>query len=112
METRKRESRALREALRAAYRRREEADVGDGWRPGVMERIRRTKPAKAAPGFWESLGVMVWRLAPVTCLLIVALGAVFLFSMDVGQPFDVFDVFLRKWEEQTLTELTGFRGWS
>ena len=44
-------------------------------------------------------------------LLGVVMGIVFL-SMDVGQPFDVFDVFLRKWEEQGLAEIAGFRGWS
>ncbi|MBN2122747.1 MAG: hypothetical protein JW821_00500 [Deltaproteobacteria bacterium] len=111
MRTRERNNPALQEALRAAYLEREKAEAGDQWRSRVMGRIREIGPAAAAPGFWESLEHMVWRLVPVTCLLIAVLGILFV-SMDVGHPYDVFDVFLRKWDEQTLADISGFRVWS
>jgi hypothetical protein len=64
----------LRKALAAAYRKKEEREIGKHWQIRVMEHIRDLAPLHARAGYLELFETSFWQLAPVACLLIFILG--------------------------------------
>jgi hypothetical protein len=90
------------------YRSREIITVGDQWQTAAMRRIRLIGPLNSRTGFVELFEQMVWRLAPATSLLVIALVVVFLVS-GLTQENDVL-TFLNDPEELDLAQLLGFGG--
>jgi hypothetical protein len=52
---------------------------------------------------------MVWRLAPATCLLVVALAAFFV-NTDFDLAYDYLDTMRTELEKPALVELFGIEG--
>jgi hypothetical protein len=94
--------------LQRVYCSRENVTVGDQWQTEAMRRIRLIGPLNSRTGFVELFEQMVWRLAPATSLLVIALVVVFLVS-GLTQGNDVL-TFLNDPEELDLAQLLGFGG--
>ncbi len=109
MRTRLSENERLKKALRDAHFARPEDDNLDSWRPRVMRRIRGIRPPGAGRTFWSAFEQRVWRLAPLSGIVVLALAVIFLsMDFDLGQGYS--EMFTAGAEEQTLTELFGFEG--
>ena len=109
MKSRITENPFLRKALHDVYLSREKEGIGDDWPLKVMQRVRRIGPLRPASSFWPAFEHVVWRLAPVSCFLIVLL-TVLLLNMDFGVGNDYLGTVTVDLEEPTLTELFGFEG--
>ena len=90
------------------YLSREIITIGDQWQTAVMRRIRLIGPLNYRTGFTELFEQMVWRLAPATSLLVIALVVVFLVT-GLTQENDVL-TFLNDPEELDLAQLFGLGG--
>ena len=101
------ENDALKKALQHAYLAKERAISGKTWRSQVMRRVREIGPLESSGGFWHAFEHLVWRLVPVSCLLIVALTALLL-SMDLDLGHDYLGKVTAELEKPTLSELFGF----
>jgi hypothetical protein len=99
----KHEQEALREILRLAYLEKEKVEVGDRWQEGVMRRIRELGEIEERPSSLVMLQQIVWRLAPLTCLLILGL-TVLLSSSDFISGDDVIQLLVNGTEEFTLNQ--------
>jgi len=106
MSPNKDEHEALREILRQAYQERENVEVGDHWQEEVMHRIRELGEIEARPSSLVMFEQLVWRLAPVTCLLILGL-TLLLSSFDFISGYDVIQLLMNSTEEITLNQFFG-----
>jgi hypothetical protein len=106
MTPRKDEHEALREILRRAYKERENVEVGDQWQEEVMRRIGELGEIKARPSSLAMFEQLVWRLAPVTCLLILGL-TLLLSSFDFISNDDVMQLLINNTDEITLNQFFG-----
>jgi len=102
----KHERQALREILRRAYQERENVEVGGQWQEKVMRRIRELSEIQARPSSLEMFEQLVWRLAPVTCLLILGL-TLLLSSFDFISGYEVIQLLINSTEEITLNQFFG-----
>ena len=100
----KHEQEALREILRRAQQEKETVEIGDQWQEEVMRRIRNFGPIEVKPSFLLMFERLVWRLAPVTCLLIVGLTLV-LSSVNFTPGYDAIQLLMNGTEELTLVQL-------
>ena len=96
----------LREIFKLAYLEKENLEVGDQWQGEVMRRLRKLGAIQPAPGFLEMLESFVWRLAPVTCLLILVLTAVLIVS-DFTSEYEVIQLLMNGTEELVLPQFYG-----
>lgn len=96
----------LREILRRAYRDKENVEVGDQWQEEVMRRIRELDEIEERPSSLVMFEQLVWRLAPLTCLLILGL-TVLLSSSDFISGDDVIQLLMNGTEELTLNQFFG-----
>lgn len=96
----------LREILRQAYRDKENVEVGDQWQEEVMRRIRDLGEIEERPSPLVMFEQFVWRLAPITCLLIVVL-AVLLSNFDFSSGDDVVQLLMNGTEDITLNQFFG-----
>jgi hypothetical protein len=100
------EHETLREILRRAYLERERVEIGDRWQEEVMRRIRELSEMEASPSSLVMFEQLVWRLAPVTCLLILGL-TVLLSYFDFISGYDVIQLLMDGTEELTLNQFFG-----
>jgi hypothetical protein len=91
--------------LRQAYRAREGAQASGQWGDRVMARIREADAPGRRERFLPSFEELVWRLAPISCLLAVALIALLL-TLGPAQA-DPLQSFLNGTEEAVLTQVFG-----
>ena len=105
MKSRITENLSFRKALRRAYLSREKEGVRDDWPLKVMRRVREIGPMNI-PGFWHDFEQVVWRLAPVSGVLV--LGLAFLF-LNIGSGFsdDYLGVVTSELDQPTMGELLG-----
>ena len=96
----------LRELLRRAYREKEKVEVGDQWQQGVMRRIGELDEMEASPSYLVMLEQLVWRLVPVTCILIISL-TVLLSSFDFISGYDIIQLTMNSTEQITLNQFFG-----
>jgi len=81
-------------ALASAYFRREKAEVGDTWwEARVMGHIRNLQPFYLRTSYFELYQQFLWRLAPVACVLAVAL-AVVIVRMDFFSDYELAKIFV------------------
>ena len=99
----KHEDEALRQVLRRAYQDREKVEVTDQWQEEVMRRVRNTGPIEATPSFLLMFERLVWRLAPVICLLILGL-TLLLSSVNFAPGDDAVQLLMNGTEEPTLVQ--------
>jgi hypothetical protein len=103
------ENEVLKARFRDAYFARESNDISDAWSDRAMKEIRRIGPLGSGSTFWPAFEHFVWRLAPVTCLLVIALTFFFLNTdWDSGQ--DYLSMWTADRETQALIEFFGFEG--
>ena len=106
MNSAKTEHEMLQEILRKAYREKENVEVGDQWQQEVMRSVRTLGALQPTPSFPEMLEQLVWRLAPVTCLLIFGLTVLFAVS-DFTSGYEVFQLLNNGTEELTFALFAG-----
>lgn len=102
----KHQDKALREILQRAYREKEKVEIGDHWQEEAMRRIREVGAVEATPSSLAMFEQLVWRLVPVTCLLILGL-TVLLSSFDFISGYDVMQLLMTTPEEITLNQFFG-----
>jgi hypothetical protein len=107
MRTRISENEALKKAFQLAYLGKETTVSGETWRSQIMNRVREIGPLESSAGFWPAFEHLVWRLVPVSCLLIIALTALLL-RLDLDLGHDYLGTVTAGLEKPTLSELFGF----
>jgi hypothetical protein len=103
------ENEVLKRRFRDTYFARERENIPDAWANQAMKQIRRLGPLGTGPTFWPAFEHLVWRLAPVTCLLVIVL-TFFLLSANLDSGQDYLSVWTADRGSQTLSELFGFEG--
>ena len=83
----------IREALGTAYREKEQFATDDLWETRVMGHVRSLGAPVSPPRFSMLFGRFVWRLAPVACLLIIALTAG-LVNLDYAPEYEITTAFM------------------
>jgi len=106
MTSRKPEHEVLKEILRLVYQEKESLEVGDQWQGEVMRRLRNFGAIQPTPGFLEMLESFIWRLVPVTCLLVLVLTAV-LVASDFSSEYEVIQLLMNGTEELILPQFFG-----
>jgi hypothetical protein len=94
----------LRKALASAYRKKENAKVGDLWQVKVMEHIRNFDPFHTQPSYLDLFQRLVWQLAPVACVLVFILGMV-LSQVDFMTDYVIAKIFIEDPANYTLFAL-------
>jgi hypothetical protein len=102
----KHQDKRLRNILRRAYREKEKVEVGDQWQEEVMRRIGELGELEASTSYLVMLEQLVWRLVPVTCILIIGL-TVLLSSFDFISGYDVIQLTMNSTEQITLNQFFG-----
>jgi hypothetical protein len=97
---------SLRNALRSAHFSREKDETVGDWPFRVMKRVRAIGPV-AAPGFWPDFERLVWRLAPVSCMLALALATLLLLNIGSGFHEDYLGTVTSELDQPTMVELLG-----
>jgi len=95
---------ALKKILREAYFEKEHAEVSEQWQLNVMRRIRNLGPIQSGPSFIMLFEQFVWRLTPVTCLLII-IGAIIFLKLGFFPDYDVLTLLINDTEELSLAQL-------
>jgi hypothetical protein len=95
---------ALKKILLQAYHEKEKLELGDQWHTKVMDRVRKLGPLSSGPDPLMQFGQFVWRLTPVTCLLIIMSLAVLL-KYDFTPGYNVLISFIPEAEEISLAQL-------
>ena len=106
MNSPKTEDDIMKAILRKAYREKENIQVGDQWQQEVMRSVRTLGALQPTPSFPEMLEQLVWRLAPVTCLLIFGLTVLFA-VFDFTSGYEVFQLLNNGTEELTFALFAG-----
>jgi hypothetical protein len=83
----------IRKVLSVAYREKEKIETGGLSRVRVMGHILSMESQSPEAGYLEMFQQMLWRLAPVTCVLLVVL-AVTLAKMDFIDSYELAKSFI------------------
>lgn len=94
----------LKKMLFQAYQEKEKLELNDRWQINVMRRVRNLGPLQSKPDPLMQFGQLVWRLAPVSCLLII-ISAVVLLEFDFRPDYNVLISFVADAEETSLVQL-------
>ena len=94
----------LRKALASSYREKEHAEVDGLWQGRVMGHIRSLGPLTPKTNFFEPFQRLVWRLTPVTCVLILLLGAA-LVQLDSVSDYELSNMFIEDPTDFSLVAL-------
>ena len=109
MRSRISENESLKKAFRDAYSAKGREETGDEWQSQTMRRIRQIGPLRPAAGFWPAFESMVWRLAPVSCLLVLVLTFFFV-NMELDVDSDYLGTMAAEMEKPSLVELFDLEG--
>ena len=107
MRSRISENEAVKKAFQHAYLAKERAAPGETWRSQVMRRVREIGPLESSAGFWPAFEHLMWRLVPVSCLLVLALTTLLL-SLNLDLGHDYLGTVTVELEKPSLSELFGF----
>ena len=94
----------LKKILLRKYHEKEKLELGDRWQANVMRRVRNLGPFQPKPDPLMQFGQFVWRLTPITCLLIIMSVAVLL-KFDFTPDYNVLISFITDAEEISLVQL-------
>jgi hypothetical protein len=95
---------ALKKTLHQAYREREKLELSDQWQQIAMRHVRKLGPLQTKPDLLMQFGQFVWRLTPVTCLLVI-ISAVVLLKFDFTPEYNVLISFITDAEDISLVQL-------
>ena len=76
------------------------------WQADTMRQIRHIGPLNSNPGYFQQFGQNIWRLAPVACILLIALTAMVIQTDFIPQDA-VLAVFDYDMEALTLNQVVG-----
>jgi hypothetical protein len=93
MKSHKNGHKKLKELLIRAYHEKEKSEVDELWQVRVMSHIRSLGPISSRERYFMLFEQSVWRLAPVTCLLILVLAA-FLIKLDLIPDYEMTKLFI------------------
>jgi hypothetical protein len=79
--------------LKSAYRERDLIETGDLWQAETMRRIRLIGPHSVRAGYLLGLEQLLWRFAPIACVMIFICCAGLL-SLDLTRGFEMARLFL------------------
>ena len=96
----------LKNILRQAYQEKEKPIIDELWKDDLMHRILGLAKIQSTPRFLTMFEKLVWQLAPVISLLILALTGVLL-VLDLSSGYDVFHFLLNGKEEFSLSQMFG-----
>ena len=96
----------LKELLAIAYHEKERPDVDDLWQMRVMSHIRSLGPVRSGRGYITLFEQSVWRLVPVTGLLILILVALLL-TLDFMPDYEMARIFIDDPVEFTVVQWFG-----
>lgn len=109
MRSRISENESLKKVFRDALLAKGRGETGEGWQSQAMKRIRQIGPLRPATGFWQAFESMMWRLAPVSCVLVLVLA-----FLSVNMNFDVDSDYLAtmaaEMEKPSLVEFFDLEG--
>ena len=83
----------LKELFIRAYHEKEKPEVDELWQMRVMSHIRSLGAVSSRRRYFMLFEQSVWRLAPVTCLLILVLAA-FLIKLDFIPDYELVKLFI------------------
>jgi hypothetical protein len=86
------EEEKLKEALIKAYREKDDLEVPKLWAEQVMNHIRRLGPINKQ-SFLLQFQQLVWRFAPVACMLIVAL-VIYMIKVDFVPEYEIAEILM------------------
>lgn len=109
MRSRISENESLKKVFSQVYSATGRGEPGEEWQSQVMRRIRQIGPLRSASGFWPAFENTVWRLAPVSCLLVFVL-TFFLANMEFDANSDYLGTLALELELPSLVGLFGFEG--
>ena len=109
MRSRVSENESLKTALREAYSAKGRGETGEEWPSQVMRRVRQIGPLSPAAGFWPAFESMVWRLAPVSCALVLVLTFFFM-NLELDVDSDYLGTMAAEMEKPSLVELFDLEG--
>ena len=84
----KKDQEKLKKTLTAAYYEKEKAAVNELWQIRVMSHVRSLGPLNVKTNYLELFEGFVWKLAPVACLLILAL-TIILTKLDFVSDYEI-----------------------
>ena len=103
------ENESLKTAFRDAYSAKGAEETRHEWQSQIMSRIRQIGPLRPVAGFWPAFESMVWRLAPVSCLLVLVL-ALFFVTMELDVDSDYLGTMAAEMEKPSLVEFFDLEG--
>jgi hypothetical protein len=109
MRSRISENESLKKAFRDISLAKGRGETGEEWQSQAMKRIRQIGPLKPAAGFWPAFETMVWRLAPVSCLLVLVLTFLFV-NMDFYVDSDYLGTMAAEMDKPSLVEFFDLEG--
>lgn len=89
----KKDQKKLKKTLTAAYYEKEKASVNGLWQIRVMSHVRSLGPLNTKTNYLELFEGFVWKLAPVACLLILAL-TIILTKLDFVSEYEIAKAFM------------------
>lgn len=81
------------QAFRAAYHEKEKSETGDLFRVRVMGHVLSLDPLTPQTAYLELFQQLLWKLAPVTCILVIILGLV-IAKMDFIESYELAKSFI------------------
>jgi hypothetical protein len=96
----------IKKALAAAWDKPSDFRESRTWQADTMRQIRQIGSLAGNPGYFLQFGQNIWRLAPVACILIIALTAMVIQADFIPQDA-VLTVFDYDLEELTLKQVVG-----
>jgi len=109
MRSRVSENESVKKAFQDAYSAKGTGETGEEWQSQVMRRLRQIGPLSSAAGFWPAFESMVWKLAPVSCALVLVLTFFFM-NMDLDVDSDYLGTMAAEMEKPSLVELFDLEG--
>jgi hypothetical protein len=103
------ENEALKTAFRDAYSAKGTEEARHERQSQTMSRIRQIGPLRPVAGFWPAFESMAWRLAPVSCLLVLAL-ALFFVNMELDVDSDYLGTMAAEMDKPSLVEFFDLEG--
>ena len=106
MKTLKKDYSKLKELFIRAYHEKEKHEVDELWQMRVMSHLRSLGPISSRRRYFMLFEQSVWRLAPVTCLLILVLVAL-LIELDFIPDYELVKLFIDDPVEFTFVQWFG-----
>ena len=94
----------LKKILLQTYHEKEKLELSDRWQVNVMRRVKNLDPLQSKSDLLMRFGPFVWRLTPVTCLLII-LSMVILLKFNFTLEHNLLVSLITNVEEFTISQL-------